>query len=69
MTSGRIKGSVGMKLITYSLILEDTVSGESRKDFREDFTRRLGEEYKSDVASQSHATWGSPALLGVPHIS
>ena len=28
-----------MKCITYSLILEDTVSSESRKDFREVFTR------------------------------
>ena len=41
---------------------EDTVPGESRKDFREDFTRRLGEEYESIAASQSLATWGSPAL-------
>ena len=62
MTSGMIKGSVGMKYIAYSLILEDPVSGESRKDFREDFTRRLGEEYESVAASKSLATWGSPAL-------
>ena len=62
MTSGRVKGSVGMKCIAYSLILEDTVSGESRKDFREDFTRRLGEEYESIAASQSLATLGIPAL-------
>ena len=56
MTSGRVKGNVEMKCIAYSLILEDTVSGESRKDFREDFTRRLGEEYESVVASRSLAT-------------
>ena len=41
---------------------EDTVPGESRKDFREDFTRRLGEEYKSIAASRSLVTWESPAL-------
>ena len=39
MTSGRVIGNVKMKLVTYSLILEDTVSGESRKDFREDLSR------------------------------
>ena len=38
-----------------------TVPGESRKDFSEDFTRRLGEEHESIAASQSLATWGSPA--------
>ena len=42
MTSGRVKGNVGMKCIAYSLILEDTASGESRKDFRETFTGRFG---------------------------
>ena len=51
MTSGRVKGNVKMKCIVYSLILEETVSGESRIDFREDFTRRLGEEHKSVAAS------------------
>ena len=38
-----------------------TVPGESRKDFSEDFSRRLGEEHESIAASQSLATWGSPA--------
>ena len=41
MTSGRVEGNV--EVHAYSLILEYTVSGESRKDFREDFIRRLGE--------------------------
>ena len=36
---------------------EDTVRGESRKYFREDFTMRLGEEYESITASQNLATW------------
>ena len=62
MTSGRVIGNVKMKGIAYSLILEDTVPGESRKDFREDFSRRLGEENESITASQSLAAWGSPAL-------
>ena len=39
MTSGRVKGNVEMKCIAYSLILPDTVSDESRKDFREDLSR------------------------------
>ena len=41
MTSGRVREN--LEMLAYSLILEDTVSGESRKDYREDFSRRLGE--------------------------
>ena len=37
MTSGRVRGNVEM--LAYSLILADTVSGESRKDFKEDLSR------------------------------
>ena len=43
------------------------VPGESRKYFGEDFSRRLGEEFESIVASKSHATWGSPACRE-PHL-
>ena len=65
MTSGRATRNCedGMNcILTYSD--ECTVPGESRKYFSEDFTRSLGEEHKSIEASQSHATWGAPALEG-----
>ena len=62
MTSGRAIRNCedGMNcILTYPD--ECTVPGESRKDFSKDFTRRLGEEHESIGASQSLATWESPA--------
>ena len=62
MTSGRaIRNSEDRMNCILTFPDESTVPGESRKDFNEDFTRRLGEEHESIAASKTHATWGSPA--------
>ena len=53
------KGNIGMP--AYSLFLEGIVSGESRKDFREDLFRNWERLVGPIAASQCHATWGSPA--------
>ena len=66
MTSGRaIRNCKDEMICILTLPDESTVPGESRKDFNEDFTKRLGEEHQSIAASQTHATWGSP-VMGPP---